>query len=270
MTMQWIHYYYNKLIGRDIYKNIITERSILEAMPTEHTAEAAGLGSGMGRRNAYEVLMTQQRKNHGECNMTFYVLLTYYGFTNSDPNCKKKLTEPPLMTIDSKGHIENGLQKFQIGEIVYTAYKRPIVINLCPFVPIDDIDERSCYSILIMHTPWPEGGESHLIHEDNTAVSQLRRIIMDKMLPEYVEPMLRKIQTSQEIRENNGRPRPDGAEEAGEGDSDDARVDNGRGDEDSDDDHNDDDNYDDNSQAQGIVQMIDSANDASIIEGIKI
>lgn len=160
------------------------------------------------------------------------------------------------------------MQKFQIGEIVYTLYKRPIVVNMCPFVPIDDIDERSCYSILLMHTPWPEGGEHQLIPEDHTAVSQLRRITIHKMLPEYVQPMLRKIQTSQDLRENNGRPTSNGTDETNTKDQEDEAVENGHGNnDDSSDDHDEDEQLDDNSQAQGIVQIIDSVNDGSIIEG---
>lgn len=91
------------ITGKNIIKHIITEKTILDTLEDEDSTEAAGLGSAMGRRRAYQTLMKQQRDDHGECQITFFNLLTYYSFKNPDSKSKKKQTGPSLLIIDSLG-----------------------------------------------------------------------------------------------------------------------------------------------------------------------
>lgn len=167
---------YNNSLGTDIFKHLVTDKIILHNLDDIETAEAEGLSSNMGRRNAYNALMLQQRQDHGTCYITFFCLLTYNSLKKAPTEKSKRSKAPLLMTLNSTGtheinyikyhkhiiillfqiiiigEIQNAPQKFQVGEIVYGRYRRPIVVNMSPFVPIDDIDERSCYSILLMHT----------------------------------------------------------------------------------------------------------------------
>lgn len=139
---------------------------------------------------------------------------------------------------------------------------------MCPFVPIDCIDERSCYSILLMHTPWPEGGELNIVAENLTAVEQLAYVMTEKLMPEYVQPMLNKIQMSQNIRSNNGRPTSVGTNDLNIGEDENGPVEESHGDY-NDLHDSDNDNEDDEMFRNGTLVMIDSINKTAIIEGTR-
>lgn len=68
--------------------------------------------------------------------------------------------------------------------------RKPAVVSTCPFIPVDNNDETSAYSTLLLHTPWSNGGEAELINENSTAVDVLANLIQLSHLPEYVAPML--------------------------------------------------------------------------------
>jgi hypothetical protein len=143
-------------------------------------------------------------------------------------------------------------------------YRKPTVVNMCPFVRIDEIDELSCSTVLIMHTAWPIRGEDYLIPDNKTTVKQLREITESGQLPLYVNPMLRRVQTSHEVRTNNGRPMTGTNENSAERTVDEDEQ-NGR-----DIDENaydyDNDQQDDTTEGIGVVRILDTSNNSSIIE----
>ena len=79
-------------------------------------------------------------------------------------------------------------------------------MTTCPFVPIDDKDEDSSFSILLMHTPWPLNGEQDIIPPGHTAVTILQQFKDNGELPTYVMPMLLRQLTSSNITANQGVP----------------------------------------------------------------
>jgi hypothetical protein len=50
-------------------------------------------------------------------------------------------------------------------------------------MPVDHNDERSAYSTLLLHTPWPEAGESGLLKQGSSAVEALSHIMQSENLP---------------------------------------------------------------------------------------
>ena len=89
-----------------------------------------------------------------------------------------------------------------------------MVINVCPFIPINNDDERSAYSTLLIHTPWPEGGEDSLLDTEASAVTQLRTIIDSDCIPQYVFPMLKQQKTSTNFSENQNQLADDSVQDA--------------------------------------------------------
>ena len=64
---------------------------------------------------------------------------------------------------------------------------------------IDLNDERSCYAILLLHVPWPEGGEDFIVYQGLTAVQTLQEARKrPDGVPAYLENLLTKQKISQE------------------------------------------------------------------------
>ena len=102
--------------------------------------------------------MKQQRENYnGQCNVTLFSLLTCYSLTSKTSSTKPISSQPPLIIVNEHGIIldSEDVHKFQLGNTVYTRYKKECVVNLRPFVAYNTEDERSCYSRLLVHIPWP-------------------------------------------------------------------------------------------------------------------
>ena len=167
----------------------------------------SGPTSTLGKRNAYEGLVFQQRSSFlGECNVTFFNLLTSYSLSSLNGKNVNKLNTPPLLKVDEFGIItkssNNG--KFLINKIIYTRLRKDCVVNICPYVPINDSDESSCYSNILMHYPWPLLGENSLIPESTTSVQYFSYIRDNNLFPKYVKEALAKYQNSDTVLSNVG------------------------------------------------------------------
>lgn len=163
--------------------------------------------SNLGRRNAYEYLALQQRTDFkGVCFVTYYSLLTSYTISVDRNKNKSMVKCPPLLTLDKYGIIMNsvGTNKFIINGTIYTRLRKDTVVNLCPYVPMNHCDEVSCFSNLLMHLPWPLGGESCLIPVGLSATQFYAVVLEQNLFPEYVQCTLEKFQHSDIIRKNVG------------------------------------------------------------------
>jgi hypothetical protein len=72
-----------------------------------------------------------------------------------------------------------------VDSIIYTLKKKPIVINLSPHIPYDLTNETSCYSILLMHHPWPKDGETGLVLSE--AIISVKNLLQTDMFPNYIK-----------------------------------------------------------------------------------
>ena len=104
------------------------------------------------------------------------------------------------------GVIKDGPQKFAINGYQFNKHKKTVIVTTSPFVPIDDKDENSSFSILLMHTPWPFGGEQDILPPGRTVVTMLQQLKDNDQLPTYVMPMLMRQLTSTNITANQGVP----------------------------------------------------------------
>jgi hypothetical protein len=141
--------------GEEMERTIITSAEQLNNLNDEETALESGPKSAMGKRKAYENLLVQQKQAYdGQCNFTMFNLFTSYSTRTAKSDDKKKLKPPPLLAVNDDGRIilTKNTKKFIVRETVYTRYRQDCVVNQCPYVPLDDIDERSCYSTLLLHT----------------------------------------------------------------------------------------------------------------------
>ena len=195
---------YLLILGDCLNQGLKTRDIVINQLEDTDTAIVSGLNSALGKRRAYGLLMCQQREtNDGLCNITFFSLLTSYSLSQAKI---KVFPSPPLLELDSEGIIilKSSTKKFMVDEIVFTRTKKDCVINLCPHIPVNDNDERSCYSTLLLHTPWPIEGEQSILRSFSSAIECLRALEIRNEIPEYVQYTLQLSHNSELIRDNVG------------------------------------------------------------------
>ena len=161
----------------------------------------------MGKRKAYKVLVIQQRqRNNKNCKVTLYSLLTSYSISTASIENRAKLHSPPLLDVNDKGIVQltKETKKFIVGNYVYTRLQKDCVVNMCPHVPLDFNDERSCYSILLVHTVWPIEGEINILNGKPTAIERLRDMKQKNDILPYVSCTLERNHQSQTLRNQAG------------------------------------------------------------------
>ena len=200
-------------------------------------------GTQFGRRLAFHALCQDQRANFsGQCEVTMHAMLTSYKFSSAAPPfwdeekrlqglaaLKKVEDLTVLLTCASDGTVKvkrvnadgecvhcEPPQKFKVGEIIFTLYRRAVVVMMNPFVPVDAKNERSCYATLILHSPWGDDGEDGILGDCDTAVERLQSLSDNDELPEYVLPALGWLKQSHEGRDNAGDPNEDWENDEGD------------------------------------------------------
>ena len=195
---------FSNIVGDELNRGLKTRAEIIGHLEDSESAVECGLNSSMGKRMAYQMLVIQQRENYdGQCFVTLYSLFTSYSVTVAS---KKVYPAPELLIIDAYGIIISTSKnhKFMINTTVYTRLRKDCVVNLCPYVPVNDSDERSCYSTLLVHIPWPCVGEDEILRGYESAVECLYDLKLSGNIPEYVNYTLELLQKSNIIRENVG------------------------------------------------------------------
>jgi hypothetical protein len=121
-----------------------------------------------------------------------------------------------LLQMDARG-VPHGPPAFLLPDVnlVFrqrlskTDLNKPQVIQLCPYIAVDETDERFCFSALLIHSPWPRNTEASILTDANdisiTAVAAFaaRR---ERFHP-YVARSLEACRHSQQNRANTGEPR---------------------------------------------------------------
>ena len=199
----------------------------IEPINAKDTVLPNGISSHLGRRDAFERLTQSQYQLYDTCEVTFFSMLTYFSFSISKR--KKCSTEQiPYLIIDPEsGELScrgsTKLISMVVGKFLFTPLKKPKVINMSPYVPIDNRDEQSAFSTLLLHTPWPRTscsteeevvitGESIL--STNSAVNRLES--MESSLKPYLRKSLQYQHRADVLLTNNGRPLSDGVHDISE------------------------------------------------------
>jgi 23S rRNA pseudoU1915 N3-methylase RlmH len=207
----------HSVIGDEMEQKLITSTEQLSSLNDRETATEKGPKSAMGKRKAYENLLVQQKELYGgQCNFTMFNLFTSYSANVATVKDKSKCRTPPLFKVDEDGiiNLTKHTQKFIVHDTVYTRYRKDCIINQCPYVPLNDSDERSCYSTLLLHTIWPTEGEANILHSCQNAVECLRRLKQQNEIPQYVKNAVDSIHNSHVLRSGNtGIREPDDDDE---------------------------------------------------------
>jgi hypothetical protein len=149
-------------------------------------------------------------------------LFTSYNTRTAKIEDKRKLKQPPLLTVNENGIIvlTKLTKKFIVRETVYTRYNKDCVINQCPYVTLNDSDERSCFSTLLLHTVWPIEGEINALHGLGSAIECLHRLKLENKIPHCVKNAVESINNSHVLRSNTGCKEPNITSENEEDDND--------------------------------------------------
>jgi hypothetical protein len=144
-------------------------------------------------------------------------------------------------------------------------------LHLNPHIAVNADDEKSCYAVLLLHTPWPQGDEDAILGPSpTTAVERLAYLRRCKKLPAYVESFLDKVEYSETIMQAQGIPQPgfENDEEVVEDDIiNDARPELRL--EDNDDDDDNDSSHDGDESMETVISTdIDPATGTSIYENV--
>lgn len=77
-------------------------------------------------------------------------------------------------------------------------------MNFCPNIPINNSDESSFYSTLLMPIRWPLGGENYSSPGNVSDVECLKNLMQNKSAPNYVNCALQGYQNFDIVRHNVG------------------------------------------------------------------
>jgi hypothetical protein len=184
----------NCLRRTEMPKSIIYKKGELDQLDPQMTAELKGPNSSIGRREAYQCFVKQQHQlargdGPRRCFVSLFSLYSSYSVKMKGENDKSRIRPPPLLEIDDRGFIINPV-RFLVGSYIFAVRRQKAIVNMSPFVPIDLGNERSCYTILLMHVPWPEGGEDFIVPADSTAVQMLIDIRKNGLAPKYLNDLL--------------------------------------------------------------------------------
>jgi hypothetical protein len=80
------------------------------------------------------------------------------------------------------------------------------VVSLSPHIPVDELVERSAYSILLLHTDWGSQPIEHGILSNDTVSAVVRLAELKSSLPVYVLSSLSKTTHSQAVLKTTGNP----------------------------------------------------------------
>ena len=135
-----------------------------------------------------------------------FVLYTNYHCENANPKRKSKLFAPTTILELSDGiscELNERYSTFQIEDIVYIRYKKSVVVRVSPYIKYDVLVETSCYCILLLHYPWPPGGEKNISPEGVTAVQKFHSI---EDFPFYVQDLVIKLKHQDSVLALQGEP----------------------------------------------------------------
>ena len=222
----------NTLHSIDV-KSIILDPLLLNDLESSETsAYNESPASTNGRRDAYHQLCIQYHKqtlaaaaiaaSSGETapvedttldRLTFFAFLTVYSvkYRPADskpfgPNSKILINECPPMRTDADGFII-APKTFVLGTTYYSVMRTKAIVRLTPNIPVNEEEERSAFSTLLLYSSWGlHGVPSILLDDDGNAISAVDKLKLIKAtLPEYVTRSLARVLHSQQMLDGTGR-----------------------------------------------------------------
>jgi hypothetical protein len=212
----------NPLPRSELFTRIVTNKHALSHMnPTDSAAASSGPTSTLGKRNAYHELVKQQWATFGKCEVTLYALLTSFTFHESTKAESRSLSPPPYIQLTDSGTLLttpifyhkytctgfiSHKARFRLEKLTYSVRRKQAVINMSPHIAYNPDNEKSCFAILLLHTPRTPNGEAGLVSGCSDAISKLQSLSTADKLPRYLLNNLRKQQISTNFLSNQGTP----------------------------------------------------------------
>jgi hypothetical protein len=162
--------------------------------------------SHLSKRNAYsELLKFHLVKFNTPCIVTYYSLRSdYTSKPNSNKNVRKMsravpMLQHPLAIDESTGFILDAVKSFSTGGYIFTKRRKRAVIHLSPHVPANNEDDRSAYSILLLHRVWPDGEQLKITKDGKLeGVKEYLLSILHNGFQPHVAGLLKIISTSED------------------------------------------------------------------------
>jgi hypothetical protein len=202
----------NALPFNQLRHQLVTDLATLQKMADQESVFTHGLQTQTGRRVAYHTLVKQQRQLDavGEIGsttspplVTFFQMLTHFSLNRvSDTRVN---VPPPRLIFDVSGLPDLSSGRFVINKIGYTLKKKPVILCLAPFVPVDTSEERSCFSLLLLHLPWPDTGEAGLLAQHGNAVVAYHAAMQHGLFPPYVVNAIAESAKSQTLADSSAQ-----------------------------------------------------------------
>jgi hypothetical protein len=142
-------------------------------------------------REAYSAFVTDQLGRHQACNVSFFSFLTSFDETRPSER-RKKDTDPPLFSINPYSGVVTNAKSFTTSDASaqFTAHQRANIVHLVPYSPVNLKDEQSCFSLLLLHKPWPNGKEDELMIEGQSAVEAWNIFEQNSEIPFFVQSIV--------------------------------------------------------------------------------
>jgi len=96
--------------------------------------------------------------------------------------------------------------RFEVNECRFSKYNKKLVVSLSPFIPFDVANERSAYSLLLLHSRWPSGIESEILPPDSCAVDQLKLLSSEGKLPSSLKTLIEQNMKIESTLAEQGKP----------------------------------------------------------------
>jgi len=206
----------NPLPRSDILIKVLSNEA-RQFTPVEASALNKGINSHIGKRDAYSAFLKYNQDNYGSLGkVTYFALRTSYTTKlrtlddEDQPIQVSKSTKiqelDHLLKIDDKtGFIDLSEKSFYVGSYIFSRRRKPAVIHLSPHVPVSDMDERSAFSVLLLHHLWPTCSDKELYPADSTALKHLAELESTNSLLPHVRTLLNGIRSSELEVDNNRR-----------------------------------------------------------------
>ena len=141
-------------------------------------------------RDAYSKFAKDQYARFSQCNVSFFSFLTSFDETVRK---RTRVDEPPhLFECDPYSGIVSNSQSFTTEdcETQFTAHTKASVVHLVPYAPVNLKDEKSCFALLLLYIPWPNGNEDEMLGDSESAIEAWNNLEERDNVPAFAKSIV--------------------------------------------------------------------------------
>ena len=141
-------------------------------------------------RDAYSKFAKDQYARFSRCNVSFFSFLTSF-----DETVRKRTRvdePPPLFECDPFSGIVSNSQSFTTEDCAtqFTAHAKASVVHLVPYAPVNLKDEKSCFALLLLYIPWPNGSEDEMLGDSKSAIEAWKNLEECDNVPAFAKSIV--------------------------------------------------------------------------------